>query len=106
MVDALEQEWEVFYSDYWPTSVAGDEAGNQALQSIWNEDLATGLQGFLGDEGFNPTLGLPDDFAIQVVSQVGNYEEIYNKYGELAPLAGSVNDLWSNGGLMYVPPYR
>jgi general L-amino acid transport system substrate-binding protein len=61
---------------------------------------------FLGDEGFNPTLGLPDDFAIQVVSQVGNYEQIYNKYGELAPLDGSVNDLWSNGGLMYVPPYR
>ena len=61
---------------------------------------------FIGDGDFNPTLGLPSDFAVQVVSQVGNYEEIYNKFPELAPLDGSVNDLWSNGGLMYVPPYR
>ena len=59
---------------------------------------------FLGD--LAPSLGLPDDFVVKVIQQVGNYEEIYNKYAELAPLAGSVNDLWSNGGLMYVPPYR
>jgi general L-amino acid transport system substrate-binding protein len=53
-------------------------------------------------------LGLPDDFAVQVISQVGNYEEIYTRH--LVPLGlpldGTVNDLWSNGGLMYVPPYR
>lgn len=61
---------------------------------------------FVGDGGFTPGIGLPSDFAVQVVSQVGNYEEIYNQFPELAPLDGSVNDLWSNGGLMYVPPYR
>ncbi len=61
---------------------------------------------FLGRDGFTPSIGLPSDFAVQVVSQVGNYSEIYNKFPELAPLDGSVNDLWSNGGLMYVPPYR
>ncbi len=61
---------------------------------------------FLGRDGFDPGLGLPTDFAVQVVSQVGNYEEIFNRYPQLGVLAGSVNDLWSNGGLMYVPPYR
>ena len=61
---------------------------------------------FLGTDNFDPSLGLPSDFAVQVISQVGNYEEIYNSFPELAPLDGSVNDLWSNGGLMYVPPYR
>ncbi len=61
---------------------------------------------FIGDAGFTPSLGLPSDFAVNVVEQVGNYEEIYSQFAELAPLAGSVNDLWSNGGLMYVPPYR
>ena len=61
---------------------------------------------FLGTDNFNPSIGLPSDFAVQVISQVGNYEEIYNSFPELAPLDGSVNDLWSNGGLMYVPPYR
>ncbi len=63
---------------------------------------------FLGAEGFDPGLGLPPDFAIQVVSQVGNYEEIYER--NITPLgiqlSGSPNDLWTNGGLMYVPPYR
>ena len=61
---------------------------------------------FLGTDNFDPSLGLPTDFAIQIVTQVGNYSEIYNRVNELAPLDGSVNDLWSNGGLMYVPPYR
>ena len=61
---------------------------------------------FIGTDNFDPSLGLPSDFAVQVVSQVGNYAEIYNQFAELAPLDGSVNDLWSNGGLMYVPPYR
>jgi len=59
-----------------------------------------------GGDGFNPGLGLPEDFAVNVVEQVGNYEEIFNRYPQLGVLAGSVNDLWSNGGLMYVPPYR
>ena len=61
---------------------------------------------FLGRDGFDPGLGLPTNFAVNVVEQVGNYEEIFNRYPQLGVLAGSVNDLWSNGGLMYVPPYR
>ncbi len=63
---------------------------------------------FIGTDGFDPGIGLPADFAVQVVSQVGNYEEIYN--ANIIPiglqLTGSPNDLWTNGGLMYVPPYR
>ncbi len=53
-------------------------------------------------------LGLPADFASNIISQVGNYEEIFNR--NLGPigltLAGSPNDLWTNGGLQYVPPFR
>lgn len=53
-------------------------------------------------------LGLPTDFVVQIVSQVGNYEEIFQR--NLGPigltLAGSPNDLWTNGGLQYVPPFR
>ncbi len=100
----------------------GDSAWAQAVEwsvmatvQAWEFGLNSGNIGsysgndpnilnFLGDLG--PGLGLPEDFATQIVQQVGNYEEIYNKYAELAPLDGSVNDLWSNGGLMYVPPYR
>jgi general L-amino acid transport system substrate-binding protein len=55
---------------------------------------------------FDPGLGLPIDFAYQVVSQVGNYGEIFERH--LAPLGleRGVNALWLDGGLMYSPPYR
>ena len=63
---------------------------------------------FVGGDDFDPGLGLPADFAVQVVEQVGNYEEIYNEH--IVPLGlaleGSPNALWTEGGLMYVPPYR
>ena len=51
-------------------------------------------------------LGLPADFASQIISQVGNYGEIYER--NLAPLGleRGVNALWTDGGLMYVPPFR
>lgn len=72
------------------------------------------IQRFLGlevesDEGsatLDPGLGLPTDFALQVVSQVGNYGEIFERH--LAPLGldRGLNALWTDGGLMYAPPYR
>lgn len=53
-------------------------------------------------------LGLDAKFAYNIISQVGNYEEIFTR--NLSPvgimLDGSVNDLWSNGGLQYVPPFK
>lgn len=53
-------------------------------------------------------LGLPSDFAMNIVSQVGNYQEIFER--NLNPigleLEGSPNDIWTNGGLQYVPPFR
>ena len=51
-------------------------------------------------------LGLPADFAQQIIGQVGNYGEIYER--NLAPLGleRGVNALWTDGGLMYVPPFR
>ncbi|MEZ5215264.1 MAG: amino acid ABC transporter substrate-binding protein [Ilumatobacteraceae bacterium] len=65
---------------------------------------------FLGVEvdgtTLDPGLGLPADFAYQVVKQVGNYGEIFERH--LAPLGleRGVNALWNEGGLMYAPPYR
>lgn len=61
-----------------------------------------------GDEPFNAQLGLPADFAYQVIKQVGNYDEIYERH--ISPLgierAGTPNDTWLNGGLLYSPPYK
>ena len=52
----------------------------------------------------------PDCF-LKVIEQVGNFGESYAAHvGENTPLgltrAGSVNDLWTRGGLIYAPPVR
>ncbi|MFP6740458.1 MAG: amino acid ABC transporter substrate-binding protein [Alphaproteobacteria bacterium] len=67
----------------------------------------------LGVEGnLHEGLGLSKDWAYNIISEVGNYGEIYEAYmgsGELGigiNRAGSANDLWTNGGLMYSPPFR
>jgi general L-amino acid transport system substrate-binding protein len=63
-----------------------------------------GTEGNLGEQ-----LGLPKDFAYQVIKQVGNYGEIYARH--LGPdtifnLDRGLNDLYTNGGLLYAPPFR
>jgi general L-amino acid transport system substrate-binding protein len=53
-------------------------------------------------------LGLNGDAFLQVIKQVGNYGEIYDR--NLTPLGltreGTLNDLAENGGLLYAPPFR
>jgi general L-amino acid transport system substrate-binding protein len=63
----------------------------------------------LGKEGeMGKDLGLSDDWAYNEIKQVGNYDEIYQR--TVAPLGlvreGSVNALWTNGGILYAPPIR
>ncbi|RPI22106.1 MAG: amino acid ABC transporter substrate-binding protein, partial [Actinobacteria bacterium] len=73
-----------------------------------------GIRRFLGaeiegDDGaavLDPGLSLPTDFAYQVVLQVGNYGEIFERHLTPLGLERGVNDLWVNGGLLYAPPYR
>ncbi|MGH3440777.1 MAG: transporter substrate-binding domain-containing protein [Nitriliruptorales bacterium] len=68
------------------------------------------IQRFLGvQEDFDAGLDLPVDFAYQVISQVGNYAEIYERnVGPDTPLGleRGLNALWTEGGLLYPPPYR
>ncbi len=63
--------------------------------------------GIEGDHG--QALGLNNDFCAQVVEQVGNYGEMYNR--NLGPdtqfnVPRGLNSLWTEGGLLYSPPFR
>ena len=85
-----------------PTAVTGNTS----------VDRMFGLEGGYGQE----TMGLGETAAQDVIKQVGNYGEIYNRH--LAPLglerAGSRNALWSaapcndcpKGGQIYAAPLR
>ncbi len=76
-----------------------------------NTDIRKFLGGTFEDSDGNettldPGIGLPVDFAYQVIKQVGNYGEIFDR--NLAPLGleRGLNALWIDGGLLYAPPYR
>ncbi|HEX9738154.1 MAG TPA: amino acid ABC transporter substrate-binding protein [Candidatus Limnocylindria bacterium] len=63
------------------------------------------LLGADGDLG----LGLEADWAVSVISAVGNYGEIYDRNlgpGTPFDLDRGPNSLWTDGGLLYAPPYR
>jgi general L-amino acid transport system substrate-binding protein len=54
-------------------------------------------------------LGLDEAWAYNIVTQVGNYGEIFERnVGAETPLRfrRGINALWRDGGLMYSPPIR
>ncbi|MDQ2690386.1 MAG: amino acid ABC transporter substrate-binding protein [Chloroflexota bacterium] len=62
-----------------------------------------------GAEPFESGLGLEADWVVDVISQVGNYAEIFERnLGPETPfeLERGQNALWTDGGLLYAPPYR
>jgi general L-amino acid transport system substrate-binding protein len=65
----------------------------------------------LGIEGeFGVLLGVEPDFVVDVITAVGNYGEIYDRHlgaeGTNIPREGTLNALWSDGGMIYAPPWR
>ncbi|MDP3846858.1 MAG: amino acid ABC transporter substrate-binding protein [Pseudomonas sp.] len=71
-----------------------------------NPDIAR----LLGTEGeFGKDLKLPKDWAVQIVKQVGNYAEIFDRNvgaGSDLKIERGINALWNKGGLQYAPPVR
>ncbi|MBY5987425.1 MULTISPECIES: amino acid ABC transporter substrate-binding protein [Roseovarius] len=64
----------------------------------------------LGTEGnLGEMLGLEADWAVKAISAGGNYGELFEKnIGETTPigLARGLNAQWTDGGLLYAPPFR
>ena len=85
----------------------GINAGNVVQQSKSSQNPE--VRRLLGSDGsLGKTLGLPQDWALQAIRQVGNYGEIFQRHLGSAPLniERGQNALWSDGGLMYAPPFR
>jgi general L-amino acid transport system substrate-binding protein len=64
----------------------------------------------VGAEGkFGEELDLPNDWVAQIVRQVGNYGEIYDRNLGTESKLGiprGMNQLWNLGGIQYAPPVR
>ncbi len=69
-----------------------------------------GIRRLLGVEGdMGKKLGINADWAYQVIKQVGNYSQAFERnvgMGSPLKIARGLNALWSNGGIQYAPPVR
>ncbi|MEA4907042.1 MAG: amino acid ABC transporter substrate-binding protein [Anaerolineaceae bacterium] len=99
-------KWAVF------ATFAGEEYGLSSenvadeLASSQNPEVRRML-GLEGDLGLK--LGLSNDFAYNIISQVGNYAEIYERNlgeGTDTYIPRGLNSLYTDGGLLYSPPFR
>jgi general L-amino acid transport system substrate-binding protein len=84
------------------------------LNSINIEDKSTNptraVSRFIGMTGTGGKgLGLADDWAYQIIKQVGNYGEAFERnLGESSPLKlqRGLNKLWDKGGILFSPALR
>ena len=68
------------------------------------------IQRFLGvSPGNGAALGVDEKFAYNIIKLVGNYGEVFERnVGVNTPLGieRGLNALWTNGGLLYSPPFK
>ncbi|MGL4414196.1 amino acid ABC transporter substrate-binding protein [Roseinatronobacter monicus] len=92
--------------------IAAEELG---VTSANMEELKAGgnnpeINRLLGVEGgFGEMLGLDNDWAARAIAAVGNYGELFSStIGDQTPigLARGLNAQWTQGGLLYAPPFR
>ena len=98
-------KWTVF------ATVEAEEMGltsdNIARLLIDSNNPTPAQKRFVGTEGaLGENLGLDKKWAYNVIRQVGNYGEIWEKNVAPLELPRGVNELWTNGGVMYAPPMR
>jgi general L-amino acid transport system substrate-binding protein len=91
--------------------ISAEEFGlNAANADTSRNSTMLDVRRFLGLEGnIGQPLGLARDWAFQIVKQVGNYGEIFERtLGQGSPfkLDRGLNNLWTKGGLMYAAPLR
>lgn len=96
----------------WATFIADEKGANSGnIDSlVAADDLDPELARLFGvsDEELQTSMGLSADAFYNVVSQVGNYGEIFDS--NLNPVGifreGTPNAQWNAGGLIYAPPAR
>jgi general L-amino acid transport system substrate-binding protein len=111
MVRHGDEEWRdiIFWS--FTAMIEAEEQGiTRASAAEMRASQDPNIQRLLGvTPGFGKALGLPEDWAFKIISQVGNYGESFDRNlgaGSSIKLERGLNNLWTRGGLMYALPLR
>ena len=81
-------------------------AGEDLLSMVetWKQSDISDNTVFNGDLG--KALGVDNRWAFNIVKQVGNFAEVWDRNIGPLEVPRSVNNLWNKGGLQYPPPMR
>jgi general L-amino acid transport system substrate-binding protein len=106
-----DDQWSDIITWVYNATVTAEELGVTSsnvdkMKSSKNPEILRmlGIEGSQGEE-----LGLSKDWAYNIIKQVGNYGEIFERnIGKNTPIGldRGLNQLWSKGGLQYSPPFR
>lgn len=108
-----DSEWEDIVRWSLNALISAEELGvtsknAEELAGSLNENAE--INRLLGTEGdLGAMIGLETDWAKTIITSVGNYGEIFERHvGVNTPigLERGVNALWTEGGLLYSPPFR
>jgi general L-amino acid transport system substrate-binding protein len=84
----------------------GETENDEIRRLLGLEITTTAEDGTVTVAIFDPGLGLDSDWAVNLITAVGNYAEIYGRNVEPLGVPRGVNSLWTEGGLLYAPPFR
>lgn len=107
-----DNEWEDIVRWTLNAMVIAEEFGitSENVDQVKAESANPEVRRMLGVEGdMAQQLKLNPDWAYNIIKQVGNYGESFERnIGEKTPLqlARGLNQLWSKGGVLYAPPVR
>jgi len=59
-----------------------------------------------GSDEMGSLLGLRNDWALDIITELGNYGEMYERNISPLGLPRGLNALWTEGGIQYAPPVR
>jgi len=96
---------------YWSFNarIAAEELGiNQAnVETQRKESSNIEVQRLLGVvDNFGAKLDLSNDWAFNIIKQVGNYKDQWDRNFSEFGLERGINSLWIDGGAMYAEPFR
>jgi len=103
-------DWKFFDVVRWSmfAMLTAEEMGiNSTNLATFNDSANPDVQRFMGRSGdLGRQLGLNNDFAVQIVRQVGNFSEMWERNITPLGIQRGINNLWTQGGLHYAPPMR
>ena len=92
---------------FWAAMTAEEEGVDSKNVDSFASTDNPNIRRLLGMDGdLGKSLGLDNKWAYNVIKQVGNTKEVWDRTITPLGVPRGINALWTQGGLMYAPPMR